>query len=500
VNNASFAPFGHTNGGVAQGSVVAIFGAGLGPADLVQATSYPLGKELGGVSVRATAGAASVDLWPLYVSSTQIGALLPSSAPLGTARFTVTYRGQTSAPEEADVVRRNFGAFTVSAMGAGPASATNFISETNQPLNTLFTPARPGQVVTIWGTGLGPVSGDEAAGPLPGNMTFPLQVVAGGKTARVLYQGRSGCCAGIDQIAFEVPQEIEGCAVPVVIRAGTMARVGQPPPAEGAVTATATLAVASSGETCSDPVGLRSDELRLLQSRGNIRVAWLWLEKWPSGASARMTFAELTPGSLLGRIGLLGLPSPASCLEAYVDAGGYDYPVAKGLDAGPELMITGAGGSALLKLQGAGRYTAGGVNLGRGSYTLQNGQGGKDVGPFSATFELKDQPVWKNSAGVPATVPFYEWTGGDPEGLAVVHVEITNDVAQDLVLCAAPATLGYFSVGSVFIDSTLPTARFGTASVDEGFGVLSPFRFTAPGLDVGLIATVQFYYRFSTYK
>jgi hypothetical protein len=105
-----------------------------------------------------------------------------------------------------------------------------------------------------------------------------------------------------------------------------------------------------------------------------------------------------------------------------------------------------------------------------------------------------------NRAGKPAAVPFYRWTGGDPNGFAVAHVDLANNAARYRVLCAASASAGYFSVGSTFIDSVLPAGRFGSVAVDEGFGVLSESRFSAPGLDVGLIGTVQFQYRASTYN
>ena len=48
----------------------------------------------------------------------------------------------------------------------------------------------------------------------------PVEVYVGGKRADVTYRGRSGCCAGIDQIVFTVPQGVEGCYVPVVVKTG----------------------------------------------------------------------------------------------------------------------------------------------------------------------------------------------------------------------------------------------------------------------------------------
>ena len=70
----------------------------------------------------------------------------------------------------------------------------------------------------IWGTGLTPVDGDEAAKPLPGDhKEVPVEVYVGLKKADISYRGRSGCCVGVDQIFFKVPTGITGCHVPVAV-------------------------------------------------------------------------------------------------------------------------------------------------------------------------------------------------------------------------------------------------------------------------------------------
>src|SRR5262249_16259784 len=70
-----------------------------------------------------------------------------------------------------------------------------------------------------WGTGLGAVDGDEASRPLPSAITVPgLEVLVGGVAAKVVYAGRSGCCAGVDQIIIEAPPGVEGCNVAVKVR------------------------------------------------------------------------------------------------------------------------------------------------------------------------------------------------------------------------------------------------------------------------------------------
>src|ERR1700730_5926030 len=128
---------------------------------MVSAVGFPLPTAMGGTSVRITTGSTAVNAVLLYVSARQIGAILPSQTPLGNAMMTVSYNGQSSAPEPIIVARRKFGIFTLSQSGNGPAIVQNFNSSEDQPLNTLLRPAHPGQTVTLWGTGLGPVGGDE---------------------------------------------------------------------------------------------------------------------------------------------------------------------------------------------------------------------------------------------------------------------------------------------------------------------------------------------------
>lgn len=82
---------------------------------------------------------------------------MPSDTPVGLNTVKVTYKGQTSAAVQFQVVRAQFGVFTVNSGGTGPAVAYNYVSEANQPVNGVTEAANPGQVVTIYGTGLGPI-------------------------------------------------------------------------------------------------------------------------------------------------------------------------------------------------------------------------------------------------------------------------------------------------------------------------------------------------------
>lgn len=155
VNAASYAPAGLPNSAIAQGSIFVIFGRNLGPAQLAQA-SFPLPTWLAGTSVRVSVGGQNVDCYMIYTSAGQVAALLPSRTPVGTGTITVTYNNQTSAPAPITVAQTSFGIFTVSQAGMGPG----VITDANYQPALITRPGRRGQVMILWGTGLGPVAAD----------------------------------------------------------------------------------------------------------------------------------------------------------------------------------------------------------------------------------------------------------------------------------------------------------------------------------------------------
>ena len=123
------------------------------------------------------------------------------------------------------------GIFTVGANGQGPGIVTYADYSLVSPAkaancggpNTTCGAANPGDTLILWATGLGPVSGSDASGAgLGQNMpAIPLTLWLGGVQAPVIYQGRSGCCIGEDQIVFTVPNNVPtGCAVPLLIQIG----------------------------------------------------------------------------------------------------------------------------------------------------------------------------------------------------------------------------------------------------------------------------------------
>jgi len=130
----------------------------------------------------------------------------------------VTYLGQTSTPAPLTVVRASFGVFALNEAGVGPGLFT----DVDYKPNTLTWSAQPNEVLTVWGTGLGPVAFDESRGAPP-RQDMPesgVEVYVGLKKAEVLFRGRAPDFSGLDQINFRVPPGVEGCYVPVVVKIG----------------------------------------------------------------------------------------------------------------------------------------------------------------------------------------------------------------------------------------------------------------------------------------
>src|SRR3989338_261164 len=197
----------------------------------------------------------------LYVTATQVAAVLPSSTPVWSGTLRVSFNGHASSPAPITVVRSSFGTFTLNQAGSGPGVIQNYNSATDAPVNTIAVAARPGQAVILWGTGLGPVSGNEAAGPLPGELTsINVKVWVGVLEATVTYRGRSECCVGIDQIKFIMPAGVTGCYVPVAVQI------------ENVISNYASMSVSSTGSVCSDPYGIPTAVLEAAKQRGTFRL------------------------------------------------------------------------------------------------------------------------------------------------------------------------------------------------------------------------------------
>ncbi len=512
VNAASFARPGLPNGKIAQGSIFTIFGSRIGPDAAVAVRAFPLGEELGGVRISVRQGETAVAAIPLFVSAGQVNAIMPSDAPLGRVSVEVRSGARRSNPAPVEVVPASLGVFTATGSGAGPGIVQNFISQTSLPINSLDQPAAPGQVLTIWATGLGAVSFPDNVAPTPGNVGEPVEVWIGGAAiaaSDVLYSGRSPCCAGVDQIIIRLPASPAlGCYAPLQIRAG------------GVVSNTVTLAIAPEGQSCGDPHNPLGRAARTAGAYGAIFLSHVELEAaadFPAPAEATM---DLLAGSFREDGGgafyfnpFVALPPPGSCI-VYGGSGDYrggvniagSAPAGRSLDAGAALRVSGPGGVRNVGLQdllvvnylaGLGGSFPGSAPrrfLRPGAHSVSS-TGGADVGGFEASFELPAALSWTNrdAVGVVSRARGLElsWSGAEQGALILVaNYELASD-SLGAAVCAATGAEGSFIVPEHVLAALPPSSNrlFGSHGVVAlwSYAGEPAARIEAAGLDAGFV-------------
>ncbi|HLK47541.1 MAG TPA: hypothetical protein VKT49_05370 [Bryobacteraceae bacterium] len=495
------------DGGIAQGAIFVVYGTGLGPANIVVAPTAFQSTTLSNTAVAVTVGGTTVNAPMYYTSASQVAALLPSKTPTGAGTITVTYSGQISAKAPITVVASNLGILTIDSSGSGPAILTypdfSLVSPSRAANcggpNTTCGAANPGDILTLWGTGLGPVNGDDASGAGLGvNMpNIPATVWVGGVQAPVTYQGRSGCCAGLDQVVFTVPNAVPtGCAVPLVVQINDQ------------VSNTAAIPVANGSRTCASlsiptldvsqiPTAssftLGDAELRhFLNDTGNgfvdsfhgffARFAGLP----PLTQAFLMSYLDNRP---IGVCAVIGAQDPGSALINNLVNNGYVTLA----DGGSSVVINGPNGSANSQITGHGvTISNSGSFLVSGNYTV-SGNGGKDIGPFTAQITIPGTPTLtspSSAAGLTITRSKGLTVTWNPNG-STGHVEVVISVFVDQntaaqAVCSAPASTGTLTVPP-YILLALPATN-GAAFYFQPGEQQPAFSgaFSASGLTVGI--------------
>ena len=477
---------------IAPGSNMLIFSEGfpVGPADPRTSSGFPLVTMLADVSVRVTVGGVSLDAYVLGAETHWVRAMLPSGTPLGDGSLVVTYNGRSSAPYKLPVRAQGFRIYDGGWCGPTFLSShpsfcvgravQNIDQNGAVSANSLLVPVRPGQLVTLWGTGLGVAPGDEAAGPIPGSLEIPgFQVLFGGQSAKIIYSGRSGCCAGMDEIIFEVPPGIEGCNVPVWVR------YSDSPSLYNAVTDGSTsedvyVSVASGTEACSDPHGLSAQEVQKLSS-GDLRTA-------------EVTFSDGYWSAYAGTVRQTSVIPLGACAHSW----------GEGLGASPDFSSVSNVGAAFHLATPRGVFTATLADYGNfyngpftgvpeaGEYRLDNGAGGPGLDPFQTGFSLPAAAIqWtnRNDFGQPlADGLTVSWSVADPnEGHIEIFGKLSNDGETDggtLFTCTERAAKGSFTIPRVVLERAgVWSGRFNEFFLYVGLRVER--RIAIPGLDFG---------------
>jgi uncharacterized protein (TIGR03437 family) len=224
INNASFA----VNTPVAPGSLVSIFGTGLA-GDGAVATGASLPPVLGATSL--TLGGVAVPL--VHAFPTQVDAQIPwelagqTSAPL-----TIVTDDLSGNPVIVPLAEFSPGIYTATGTGTGQgAILINGTSTLAAPADGQFAgqPARRGtDYISIYATGLGPVTNQPASGaPAPASPSPLAQTIStvtvtiGGVTATPTFAGLAPGWVGLYQVNVLVAANAPaGDAVPVTVSVG----------------------------------------------------------------------------------------------------------------------------------------------------------------------------------------------------------------------------------------------------------------------------------------
>ena len=496
TNNYSFIPSGFSNSGVTPSSIITIFGANMaaaltGPLTL-QSSAGPAGipTALNGTSVSVTVNGKTVPLGIYYAIPTQIAAVLPAATPTGTGTITVTYNNVASNAFTIQVVPSAFGLDTYYGTGNGLITATD--AQTGALFNYTSS-AAPGEIITLWGTGLGsdPADSDTVFTTTPHAVNQgSVQVWIGGAQATVGYAGSSGY-PGLDQINVTIPAGLTGCNVSIVVVVNNVA------------SNFATAPINQGGGTCSDPVfGISGSQLTSLSGKTNVKSGDVFLGQFitpNTNGSGTMTenlasadFQSVT-GSYYGAAS--GSVSIGSCIvtEVYSSTGGSTV-TSTGLDAGTVSLTAPDGSNYTLTtipiLPGfySAMLSASAIpsSGGTGTFSWTGGSGTNFVGASSATVILPNPLLsWTNqSAGATVTRSqgvLVTWTGGAPGTLVYISGSSSSNSANGSFVCYAPQSALQFTVPSYVLD-TLPAGK-GTLAVEN---ITQYKTFSAPNLDIGI--------------
>jgi uncharacterized protein (TIGR03437 family) len=521
ANNYSYVPAGLPNYGIAQGSIFDIFGTNLvaSSSALQDPTKAALPSSLNGITINVTVNGTTTTpfmYFAIHGNPDEIAAVLPSATPVGTGTITVSTSAGPSAAYPIVVVQSAFGILTLNGYGSGMGAIQDpSINATTYPLLTVSNSAKPGDILVLWGTGLGPVTGDESKLQQQQDMgtNYPIEVDIGGVSAAVSYHGRS-VFPGLDEVFITVPQGISGCNNSVVVRHKN----------NNIVSNVVTAPVAASGGSCTDAaLGITSSVVQKCAANGcalggiSLTKSTITTQSITVGGIAvagstttsddisagfyRYTGAQITTGIYGPSAVSLG-----SCSVYQFAYSGQNPPaiptgvVATPLNAGTITATTPTASAPMTYLNGGYDITGSLIPATGGTFTFTNPSGGPDVGVFAgATITLGAPMTWTNQ---PTTVTLSQpltvtWTGGNPgtyvtiAGFSFTPIGSSGTTfAGGYFWCNAPQSELSFTVPSTVLLALPPSGSISQGGVSiplPGQLIVSnsaiPVSFTAQGLD-----------------
>jgi uncharacterized protein (TIGR03437 family) len=219
---------------VAPGSWVEIYGTNLAPDTREWAGTDFSGNNapttLDGVQVMIGGQNAFID----YISSSpgQVNAQLPSNiATGGMLQLTLSNGGVISNPVNIFVNPTEPGLLAPASFNIGGkqyavallSDGATYVLPTGAIAGINSRPAHPGETITLYGVGFGPVSGGFSAGEIvtgDNQLTTSFQMTFGGSMAQLTYDGLAPTFVGLYQFDVVVPAIADSDAVPLTFNLG----------------------------------------------------------------------------------------------------------------------------------------------------------------------------------------------------------------------------------------------------------------------------------------
>lgn len=517
ANNYSYIPAGLPNYGIAQGSIFDIFGTFPNVATSAL-QGVPLTTKVNNVGVNVTVNGTTTAAIIYYVSQNQIDAILPSNTPVGTGMLTVVLPNTNTVSTPITVVAGAFGILTLNTYGTGSAYA--FDANNGYAVVGYGSAANPGDVIVLYGTGLGPVAGDETQTQSQTNLSAPIEVDIGGISANVAYHGRT-VFPGLDQVNVTVPSGVSGCNVSLVVKTGNF------------VSNATSIAVAAAGSrACSDAnFGYSATVLNKCITSGcttgsitvsktttttqGISVPGFGTVGGGTTTSDNVdaSFSKITAAQAAGGLYNPLTASIGSCTVYTFSYSGNNAPnlpnvTFTSLNAGT-ITVSGAASTSMAYQNGG--YSASDskgalISAAGGTINFTNGGGGPDIGGLSGASVNLGTQLTSNVTGTSTVTRSsgqnVTWSGGAPgtsvvisgESISPVGTSTTNYVGA-FFWCTAPVSAGSFNVPATVLLAlpatgtmtqsgvTIPIPSFLTIS-----NTTNPVTFTAAsGLDQGII-------------
>jgi uncharacterized protein (TIGR03437 family) len=217
LDGASYLP------GIQAGSWVSIFGYGL--ANVADPGVSGLGAALANgilptVIMRVSVTINGKSAFVAYISREQINVLAPDDTAQGPVSVVVTNDNEISAPFTAQLQPAAPGMFQLGATSYAIATRYPDYAVIGNPAVVPGTvPAKPGDILTLWCTGLGPTQPPATAGKVvtaSAQTSSPVTVTVGNTAVNVLWAGTSSNYFGLYQINIQLPQSIGSGDQPVV--------------------------------------------------------------------------------------------------------------------------------------------------------------------------------------------------------------------------------------------------------------------------------------------